>query len=97
MNYKLKINVKKIDKAKLFTSEKTGAVYLDCFVIETPNNQYGDSHMVVQSTTKEEREAGVKGEILGNMKESKPVQQQAADDTAKPPVKEDGTTDSLPF
>jgi len=29
--------------------------------------------------------------------QAEPVQQQAADDTAKPPVKEDGTTDDLPF
>ena len=63
-----KIDVTKIDKARLFQG-KTGARYLDIALIETPNNQYGDSHMIVQSVSKEEREAGVKGNILGNIKE----------------------------
>jgi len=62
-----KIDVTKIDKARLFQG-KNGARYLDVALIETPNNQYGDSHMIVQSVSKEEREAGVKGAILGNIK-----------------------------
>jgi len=63
-----KIDVTKIDKARLFQG-KNGARYLDFALIETPNNQYGDSHMIVQSVSKDEREAGVKGNILGNIKE----------------------------
>lgn len=61
-----KIDVTKIDKTKLFKGAK--GTYLDIALIETPNNQYGDSHMITQSVSKEEREAGVKGAILGNIK-----------------------------
>lgn len=60
-----KIDVTKIDKAKLFKGAK--GTYLDIVLIDTPNGQYGD-YMVVQSVTKEERQAGVKGAILGNGK-----------------------------
>ena len=66
---KLQIDVTKINKDKLFKGEK--GTYLNCVLIETPNNQYGNSHMIVQDTSKEEREAGIKGAILGNAKELK--------------------------
>ncbi len=62
-----KIDLAKVDRSKLFAG-KNGAKYLDLVFIETPNNQYGDSHMVVQGVTKEERAKGVKGVILGNAK-----------------------------
>ena len=68
MNYTGKINLAKIDKEKLFKSEK-GNIYLDIVVIETQNNEYGNSHMVVQSVSKEERDKGIKGAILGNLKQ----------------------------
>lgn len=62
---KLKIDVLKIDKARLFKGQK--GTYLDAVAIETPNSEYGD-FMIVQEVTKEERQAGVKGTILGNAK-----------------------------
>lgn len=65
---KLHIDVTKIDKEKLFKGEK--GTYLDCVLIPTPNSPYSD-YMIVQDTTKEEREAGIKGTILGNAKELK--------------------------
>jgi len=73
-----KLNVTAIDKAKLFRGEK--GVYLDIVLIPSPASQYGD-YMVVQSVTKEEREAGKRGAILGNAKVmgAKPAQP-----TAKP-------------
>lgn len=89
MNYTGKIDLTKIDKSKLFKSEKTGSIYLDYVVIETPNNEYGNSHMVVQSTTKEERDSGKKGAILGNQKELIRDDQQ----TESAPIKKD----DLPF
>ena len=58
-----KIDVTKIDKAKLFKGEK--GTYLDIVLIETPDSKYGD-YMIVQGVSKEERLAGKKGEILGN-------------------------------
>jgi len=61
----LKIDVTKIDKSKLYKGQK--GTYLSCVLIDTPESDYGD-YMVVQETTKEEREAGIKGAILGNGK-----------------------------
>ena len=62
-----KIDVTKIDKAKLFEG-KNGAKYLDIVLMESPNNAYGNDYMVVQSVSKEERLAGKRGAILGNGK-----------------------------
>lgn len=65
----LKIDVTKIDKKRLYKGQK--GTYLSCVMIETPNSEYGD-YMIVEETTKEEREAGTKGTILGNAKVLKP-------------------------
>jgi hypothetical protein len=69
---KLKIDVTKIDKSKLFQGAK--GTYLDAVVfLKDEVDQYGNNGMIVQSVTKEEREQGIKGAILGN---SSPVGQQ---------------------
>lgn len=62
----LKIDVTKIDKAKLFEG-KNGAKYLDIVLMER-DDAYGNNYMVVQSVSKEERLAGKRGAILGNGK-----------------------------
>lgn len=62
----VRIDVTKIDKARLFKGKK--GTYLDIVLVETPDDQYGNSHMVVQSVSKEERQQGVRGAILGNAK-----------------------------
>lgn len=61
----VKIDVTKIDKARLFKGAK--GTYLDLILIETPGGEYGD-YMVKQSITKEEREAKLQMPILGNGK-----------------------------
>lgn len=63
----VRIDVMKIDKAKLFKGEK--GTYLDvvCLMRDVAD-AYGNHGMVVQQVTKEERLAGVKGNILGNAK-----------------------------
>ena len=68
----LNIDVTKIDKDRLFKGKQ--GTYLDAVLIATPDSQYGHDYMIVQSTTKEEREAGQRGAILGNAKifEDKP-------------------------
>ncbi len=63
---KLRINVKQIDKARLYHGER--GIYLDAVLIETPNDAYGNSHMIVQEVSKDERLAGTRGNILGNAK-----------------------------
>ena len=64
----LKIDVTKIDKARLFQGQK--GVYLDAVVWIDPDNEneYGDHGMITQAVTKEEREQNVRGNILGNCK-----------------------------
>lgn len=64
----LKIDVSKIDKARLFKGSK--GTYLDCtaFVDLSQFDQYGNSGMITQDVTKEEKDSGVKGAILGNSK-----------------------------
>ena len=63
----IKIDVTKIDKARLFEGKKGS--YLDATVfLNDEEGQYGDNGMITQSVSKEERESGVKGNILGNVK-----------------------------
>ena len=62
-----KMDVTKIDKARLFKGTK--GIYLDFALMEHDHpDQYGNDFMVVQSVSKEERLKGVKGAILGNGK-----------------------------
>lgn len=64
---RLKIDVTKIDKSKLYKGDK--GTYLSCtLLLNDDTDQYGNNGMIVQDTTKEEREAGNKGAILGNGK-----------------------------
>ena len=64
----LKINVSQIDKARLFSGQK--GKYLDCTVFIDINDldQYGNSGMITQDVSKDEKASGVKGNILGNCK-----------------------------
>ena len=82
MNLSGKIDVKKIVKSKLYNGEK--GTYLDIVLIETPNNQYGNDFMIVQSTDKDEVSI-----ILGNAKYFK-----KREETKPEPIEED---ESLPF
>ena len=65
MPIKISIDVTKIDKSRLYEGQK--GKYLNMILIETPGGKYGD-YMAVQEVTKEERESGEKGPILGNGK-----------------------------
>jgi len=64
----VKLNLSKIDKARLFKGEK--GTYLDAtmFIDLDNQGQYGDNGMITQDVSKEEREQGVKSSILGNVK-----------------------------
>lgn len=65
---RIKINLSKIDKARLYKGAK--GEYLDATVFIDPENpgQYGDHGMITQDVTKAEREAGEKGPAIGNVK-----------------------------
>lgn len=76
MNYEIKIDVTKIDKKSLLVGQK--GTYLTLVVQELKNgvSQYGDTHFVKQSLSKEVYQAMSEDErknipILGNMKPSK--------------------------
>jgi len=64
----IKIDLNKMDNSRIFQG-KNGAQYLDATVfIDTDEfDQYGNSGMITQSVKKEEKDAGVKGNILGNV------------------------------
>jgi hypothetical protein len=64
----VKIDVTKVDKARLFEG-KNGAKYLDITLLGRDEpDQYGNDFMVVQQVSQQERQSGVKGTILGNGK-----------------------------
>lgn len=78
---KIKIDVSKIDKAALYKGAK--GTYLDCVAWPSKTTgQYGDTHYIVQELSRERRDAGDKGAIIGNMtvpddeprEQSRPVQ-----------------------
>jgi len=63
-----KIDVKKIEKERLYQGSK--GTYLDftTFVDIDEVDQYGNNGFVSQDVSKEEKDNGVKGNILGNVK-----------------------------
>lgn len=63
-----RIDVTKIDKSKLFKGAKGTYLDMTSFIDTDNQGQYGDNGMITQQTTKEEREAGERGAILGNVK-----------------------------
>ena len=77
---RIKLDVSKIEKARLFKGAK--GVYLDatCFIDLSEKDQYGNSGMVTQDVSKEERDQKIRGPILGNVeifyKEDQSVPQQ---------------------
>ena len=62
----LKIDVSKIDKSKLFKGQK--GTYLDAqvFIDIDQKDQYDNNGMITQAVSKQEKDQGVKGAILGN-------------------------------
>ena len=102
---KIKIDVSKIDKAGLYKGTK--GTYLDCVAwpSKTPG-QYGDTHYVVQELSKERRDAGEKGAIIGNMTVPDDETQQRQQPQRREPAKRetvddvftaDEDIDSIPF
>ncbi len=91
-NISIKLDVTKIDKTKLFKGDK--GTYLDATILmKDEPDQYNNIGMIVQNVSKEERDAGVKGAILGNVKY---IQKQAQTNTAASNLMPKFNTD-LPF
>lgn len=68
-----KIDVTKLDKAHFFKGAK--GIYADLVLIPNRDgtDQYGNDGMVKQGVSKEAREAGKSGPIVGNYKELRRV------------------------
>lgn len=64
----LKIDVTKIDRARIFEGKKGKYIDLTTFVDLDQANEYGDHGFIAHSVSKEERDSGVKGVIIGNAK-----------------------------
>lgn len=93
-------------KNNIFTSEKTGARYIDLVCFETPNSEYG-SHMVTISKTQEEQEREkqtgerIRKPILGNLKEFGQSQKKQVESytqvSAAPHAQKSSDEEQLPF
>ena len=64
----LSIDVTKLDKARFYKGQKGTYANLTAFVDTENKSEYGDNGMITESTSKEEREQGVKGKPVGNVK-----------------------------
>lgn len=64
----INIDVTKIEKARLIKGAKGTYLDLTTFINTDTPGQYGDHGFISQSTSKEEREQGIKTPILGNCK-----------------------------
>ena len=62
----VKIDVTKIDKARLFRGAKGTYLTATAFIDLDEADQYGNHGMITQDVSKEERKSGTKGAILGN-------------------------------
>lgn len=107
-----KIDVKKINKDLLFVGQK--GTYLDVAFMDNRDgtDQYGNDGFIVQDVSKEAREAGEKGPIIGNWRhvgqKPAPAQRQqppqsqgrrVAQPPARPPADPDldAPEDDIPF
>lgn len=60
------INVKEIEKARLVSGKKGAYLNATVFINLDQLDEYGNSGMITQDVSKEERDAGTRGPILGN-------------------------------
>lgn len=63
----ISINTAKIDKNRLYQGRNGKYLNITLFENESPD-QFGNHFMAKQSLSKEERQSGVKAEIIGNGK-----------------------------
>jgi hypothetical protein len=64
----ISINVSKIEKARLYQGKKGKYLDLTTFIDIDNKDQYDNNGFIAQNVSKEEKEQGVKGPILGNCK-----------------------------
>ena len=101
----IKIDRKKLVEELIFKAQ-SGAEYIDAVLMPSKDSKYGDSHFIVQSVSKADREAGKRGPIIGNAKilggggaRSRPAPTPAPRRTEnKPkPARDEGVDEDVPF
>lgn len=100
MVFTFSIDLTKIDKTRIKEVQKkdgTTGKFLNLVMMtnEQPD-QYGNDGFIAESVTKEEKEAGKRGNILGNCKQVGKPQAQAPASVQKPNGPEN-VGDDLPF
>jgi len=97
---KIKINVSKILKEHLFKGQK--GTYLDCAIWPNKNGtgEYGDTHYITQEISKEARDRGERGAIIGSLTwndEPKAAPAPRQPQRPAPPADPDARGDDVPF
>lgn len=96
----VRIDVTKIEKARLFKGEKGTYLDLTTFVDLDNKDQYDNNGFIAHSVSKEEREQGVQGAIIGNVKvfyrDNNANQRQQASYQAQAPA-DDFDNSDIPF
>jgi hypothetical protein len=92
---KYKIDVQKINKDHLYKGAK--GTYLSGVFFENKNgpSEYGDDGFIVQDISKEAREAGEKGPIIGNWRRLEP--KYTAPKVETPRTTDEPVDDEIPF
>ena len=101
----VKIDVKKLDKARFFEGkpDRNGhkPLYCDLVLIARKEvGQYGDTHIVKQSVTKEEREARLEMPIIGNATERGGAMNSQGPQQTRPkpaPQRQENLDEDVPF
>jgi len=99
---KIKINVLKILKEHLFKGQK--GTYLDCAIWPNKNGtgEYGDTHYITQEISKEARDRGERGAIIGSLTwidepKAAPAPRPSPPQRQTPPDDPDAPSDGCPF
>lgn len=76
-----KLDVMKISKERLYKGKK-GTYLSGTIFVNDEADEYGNNGMIVEAVSKEEKDAGIKGNILGNIKIQMPreIQTRAIED-----------------
>ncbi len=64
----IRLELGKLNRDRIYVSPKTGRKYMS-FVLADKPDRFGNDGEVLESISKEERLAGVKGEVVGNWKQ----------------------------
>ena len=94
---RLKIDVTKIEKARLFKGAK--GTYLDAtvFIDADQKDQYDNNGMITQDVSKDEKDNGIQGAILGNCQVFWNDQTQAPAGQPQTPPSSFDDSESIPF